>query len=85
MGLREMRKKAGLSQQDLCRAIGSNTVGRVWAWEAWDSPDRPKTARNPRIMSLETAKRMADALNMTLDDFYAGLDTSQLFYLTCHF
>lgn len=34
MGLRSMREGVGLSQRDLCRAIGSSTVGRVWAWEA---------------------------------------------------
>ena len=74
MGLREMREKAGLSQQDLRRMIGSSAVSRVWAWEAWNSLDRPKTARNPHIMSLETAKHMADALGVTLDAFYVGLD-----------
>lgn len=74
MSLKSMREKAGLSQQDLRRAIGSSTVSRVWSWEAWDDSPRPKSARNPRIMSLETARRMADALGVSLDDFYAGLD-----------
>lgn len=32
------------------------------------------SARNPRIMSLETAKGLADALGVTLDDFWEGLD-----------
>ena len=32
------------------------------------------SARNPRIMSLETAKGLADALGATLDDFWEGLD-----------
>ena len=73
MGVRAMREKAGLSQRDLCRAIGTSTVSRVWAWEAWEESPRPKSARNPRIMSLETAKSLADALGMSLDDFWAGL------------
>jgi len=73
MGLRTMREETGLSQQDLCRAIGSSTVSRVWAWEAWEDSPRPKSARNPRIMSLGTAKLLADALGLSLDDFYAGL------------
>lgn len=73
MGLKSMREGAGLSQQDLCRAMGCSSVGRVWSWEAWGQSPRPKSARNPRIMSLETAKLMADALGTSLDDFYAGL------------
>ena len=73
MGIKTMREKAGLSQRDLCRAIGASTVGRVWAWEAWEEDPRPRSARNPRIMSLETAKRLADALDISLDDFWAGL------------
>ncbi|WP_137648198.1 helix-turn-helix transcriptional regulator [Bifidobacterium moukalabense] len=73
MGLRMMREAAGLSQQELCRAIGSRTVSRVWAWEAWDQVPRPATARDPRIMSLATARLVADALDMTLDDFWRGL------------
>lgn len=32
---------------------------------------------NPRIMSLETAKRLADALGVSLDDFWAGLGEDQ--------
>lgn len=74
MGLREMRERAGLSQQDLLRAIGYRSISRVWSWESWERSPRPKTARNPRVMSLETAKRMADAMCMTLDDFWDGLD-----------
>ena len=73
MSLKTMREKAGLSQQDLCRAMGCSSVGTVWSWEAWGQSPRPKSARNPRIMSLETAKLMADALGMTLDDFWTGL------------
>ena len=68
-----MREKAGLSQQELCRAIGSKTVGRIWAWEAWDESPRPATARDPRIMSFATAKLVADALGMPMDDFWDGL------------
>lgn len=72
MSLKSMRESAGLSQRELCRAIGSN-VGRVWAWEAWDNTPRPKSAKDPRIMTLETARRLSDALNVTLDEFYDGL------------
>ena len=74
MGLRSMREGAGLSQQDLCRALGRSTVGRVWAWEAWSDSPRPKSARDPHLMGFSTAKALADELGMTLDDFWAGLD-----------
>lgn len=33
----------------------------------------PSSARNPRLMRLDTAARMADALGVTLDDFWNGL------------
>ncbi|WP_065436338.1 helix-turn-helix transcriptional regulator [Bifidobacterium longum] len=73
MGLRSMRESVGLSQQDLCRAIGSSTVGRVWAWEAWSDSPRPKSARDPHLMGFATAKVLADELGVTLDDLWAGL------------
>lgn len=73
MSLKSMREKAELSQRELCRTIGSN-VGRVWAWEAWDNTPRTKSAKDPHIMTLETAKRLADTLGVGLDDFYCGLD-----------
>lgn len=68
-----MRENAGLSQRELGRMTGS-TVGRVWAWEAWSKTPRPATARDPHIMSLALAKRTADALGLTLDEFHEGLD-----------
>lgn len=73
MSIKTMREKAGMSQRDLGRAIGS-TVGRVWAWEAWNNMPRPKSAKDPHIMSLDLAKRTADALGVTLDEFHDGLD-----------
>ena len=74
MTLRAMREDVGLSQQDLCRAIGSSTVGRVWTWEAWSDSPRPKSARDPHLMGFSTAKALADELGVTLDDFWSGLD-----------
>lgn len=73
MTLRQMRKRAGLTQQDLLRAIGMRSISHVWAWEAWDAVPRPSSARNPRLMRLDTAARMANALGVTLDDFWNGL------------
>ena len=73
MSIKSMREHAGMSQRELGRAIGG-TVGRVWAWEAWDKTPRPSTARDPHIMSLDLAKKTADALGISLDEFHDGLD-----------
>ena len=45
MTLKSMREQAGLTQQDLLAAIGSHSISRIWAWEAWDRSPRPRTAR----------------------------------------
>lgn len=74
MTLKSMREQAGLTQQDLLAAIGSKTISRIWAWEAWDRSPRPRTARDPHIMSLSTAASLSRALGISLDDFWHGLD-----------
>ena len=74
MTLKSMREQAGLTQQDLLAAIGSHSISRIWAWEAWDRSPRPRTARDPRIMSLSTAASLSRALNVSLDEFWSGLD-----------
>lgn len=57
MTLRAMRERAGLSQQDLRAKVGINSISYFWALEAWDSTPRPKRARDPHTMRLDTAKR----------------------------
>lgn len=74
MTLKSMREQAGLTQQDLLAAIGSHSISRIWAWEAWDRSPRPRTARDPQIMSLSTAASLSRALGVSLDDFWRGLD-----------
>lgn len=74
MTLKSMRERAGLTQQDLLAAIGSKSISRIWAWEAWDRTPRPRTARDPHIMSLSTAASLSRALNVSLDEFWHGLD-----------
>jgi transcriptional regulator with XRE-family HTH domain len=69
-----MREQAGLTQQDLLAAIGSHSISRIWAWEAWERTPRPRTARDPHIMSLSTAASLSRALNVSLDEFWKGLD-----------
>lgn len=74
MTLKSMREQAGLTQQDLLAAIGSHSISRIWAWEAWDRTPRPRTARDPHIMSLSTAAGLSRALDVSLDEFWNGLD-----------
>ncbi|ETY71327.1 helix-turn-helix transcriptional regulator [Bifidobacterium moukalabense] len=73
MSIKALREKAGLSQQDLQRKAGLNAISRIWSWEAWDRTPRPNWARDPKRMSIETAKALADVLGVTLDDFYNAL------------
>lgn len=74
MTLKSMREQAGLTQQDLLAAIGSHSISRIWAWEAWERTPRPRTARDPHIMSLSTAASLSRALNVSLDEFWQNLD-----------
>ncbi|TFZ22264.1 XRE family transcriptional regulator [Bifidobacterium dentium] len=73
MSIKTLREKAGLSQQDLQRKAGLNAISRIWSWEAWSRTPRPNWARDPKRMSVETAKALADVLDVTLDDFYNAL------------
>jgi len=69
-----MREQAGLTQQDLLVAIGSHSISRIWAWEAWNRTQRPRTSRDQHIMSLSTATSLSRALNVSLDEFWHGID-----------
>ena len=73
MSIRALREKVGLSQQDLQRKAGLNSISRIWSWEAWSGTPRPNWARDPKRMSIETAKILADVLDVTLDEFYNAL------------
>mgnify|MGYP004467464521 CR=1 FL=1 len=73
MSIKELREKAGLSQQDLQRKAGLNAISRIWSWEAWSRTPRPNWARDPKRMSIETAKALADVLDVTLNEFYNAL------------
>ena len=64
----------GLSQQDLRARVGINSVSYFWALEAWDSTPRPKRARDPHTMRLDTAKKVSEALGVSLDELWDGLD-----------
>jgi DNA-binding XRE family transcriptional regulator len=73
MTLRAMRERAGLSQQDLRAKVGINSVSYFWALEAWDCTPRPKRARDPHTMRLDTAKKVSEALGVSLDELWDGL------------
>lgn len=73
MSIKELREKTGLSQQDLQRKAGLNAISRIWSWEAWSRTPRPNWARDPKRMSIETAKALADVLDVTLNEFYDAL------------
>ncbi len=57
--LRDRRKAQGLSQAELGRRIGM------------DGSIIGKYERNERLMTIETAARLAIALNCTIDDLYS--------------
>ena len=73
MSLSDMRKAVGLSLHKLA-ADTDVPLSSITAWEAWEAGRKTKTARNPRLMRLDTAARMADALNVELGEFYGNLD-----------
>ena len=73
MTLHDMRTTAGLSQAKLGE-LAHVPQQRIAEWEAWEAGRKTKTARNPRLMRLDTAARMADALNVELGEFYRNLD-----------
>lgn len=64
MSLIEMLDERGMSQRDLARATGI-TPQRINAWV--------KGVRDPGIMALDTARRVSDALGVTLDEFQSRL------------
>ena len=72
MTLQDMRTKAGLTQAKLAGLAGVSD-SRIDAWEAWDGACGRKDARDPRLMRLGTATKLADALGMTLDEFHRNL------------
>lgn len=75
MSLKDMREAAGLSQHKLSERANV-PLSNITVWEAWESGRKTKTARNPRLMRLDTAARMAGALDVGLGEFYENLDSA---------
>ncbi|MBQ9200640.1 MAG: helix-turn-helix transcriptional regulator [Lachnospiraceae bacterium] len=65
MGLKQARKRKGLSQMELAKLIGLKQV-TISQYESG--------ARTP---DLNTSKKLADALEMTLDEFFLLINISK--------
>lgn len=64
MTFAEVLEESGMRQSQVAEAAGLPRQ-RVNAWV--------RGARDPRLMTLATARRVADALGMTLDDLESQL------------
>ncbi len=73
MSLTEMRKAAGLTMQAMADLMEGASVGRIGQWEQWGRDHPNGAAKNPRLMSLATARKAADALGVSLDEFERNL------------
>lgn len=64
--LQSLRKAHGLTLMELSRLTGISD-GRLSNWEAWHRVPRSKSARDPQLMSVKSARLLADALGVSLD------------------
>lgn len=65
MGLRNLRRDAGMSLADLASASGCD-ASQISKFERWDGA-YGKATRDPRNMSLSTAHALASALGVCID------------------
>ena len=68
MTLQQLRLDKGLTLAELAELSGLS-LGRIGNWEAWSRDPRPKTARDPLLMSVQSALRLSSALDVSLDVF----------------
>ena len=66
MTLQQLRLDKGYTLAELAELSGLS-LGRIGNWEAWARDPRPKTARDPLLMSMQSAIRLSSALGVTLD------------------
>ncbi|WP_281775439.1 helix-turn-helix domain-containing protein [Bifidobacterium ruminantium] len=64
--LQQLRLNKGYTLAELAELSGLS-LGRIGNWEAWSRDPRPKTARDPLLMSMQSAIRLSSALGVTLD------------------
>lgn len=68
MTLQQLRLDKGYTLAELAELSGLS-LGRIGNWEAWSRDPRPKTARDPLLMSVQSALRLSSALDVSLDVF----------------
>lgn len=66
MTLQQLRLDKGYTLAELAELSGLS-LGRIGNWEAWSRDPRPKTARDPLLMSVQSALRLSSALDVSLD------------------
>ena len=66
MTLQQLRLDKGYTLAELAELSGLS-LGRIGNWEAWSRDPRPKTARDPLLMSVQSALRLSSALDDSLD------------------
>lgn len=66
MTLQQLRLDKGYTLAELAELSGLS-LGRIGNWEAWSRDPRPKTARDPLLMSVQSALRLSSALGVSLD------------------
>ena len=66
MTLQQLRLDKGYTLAELAEISGLS-LGRIGNWEAWSRDPRPKTARDPLLMSVQSALRLSSALDVSLD------------------
>lgn len=66
MTLQQLRLDKGYTLAELAELSGLS-LGRIGNWEAWSRDPRPKTARDPLLMSVQSALRLSSALAVSLD------------------
>lgn len=64
--LQQLRLDRGLTLAQLADLSGLS-LGRIGNWESYARDSRPKTARDPLLMSMQSALRLSSALDVSLD------------------
>ena len=76
VSLQTLRLDRGLTLAQLSELSGLS-VGRIGNWEAWNRSPRPKSARDPLLMSVKSARALAVALGVTLDTLSSSLAATE--------
>lgn len=64
--LQQLRLDRGLTLAQLADLSGLS-LGRIGNWESYARDPRPKTARDPLLMSMQSALRLSSALDVSID------------------